>query len=527
MSRPARQARRVRKREHRQARRLRGSSLRAGPAWATVIQAFAFVRKELVEILRQPKLLVLLVGGPFLLLLLFGAGYGESTISMRTMFVARAGSMYEEAISGYHEELADYIVFEGFTSDRDAALALLDQQRVDVVVTFPDDALDQILAGQSAEIEILHNKIDPFQQVGVSIAARLAVQEVNSSILSVIAGGAQQALRSVDELAVELTDRSGRIARAVENEDPDEVARVSEEIAAVVEEASTVLDRSRDVVERLGGAAEDQVAVLDRLDELGAAARRAGEAKSGDVMAESGRIGELLEQITAELPRAGAVSPQVLVRPFQADVSSVSPVRIDPADYYTPSSLVLLLTHLALTFAALSLVRDRELGLFELLRMGPLSSIEILAGKTIAYFLVGLGVGAALVAAAVYGLDVPFLGSGWWAALVVALVLLASLGMGTVISLISGTETQAVQYAMLSLLAGMFFSGFVLDIESMAYPVRLVSYVLPVTFGISAMQDIMLRGRTPEALDLIGLVVLVAVYGCLATGLLRRRLARL
>ncbi len=527
MSRAERKARRAVKREHRQARLLRGRNLRARPAWATVIQAFAFVRKELVEILRQPKLLILLIGGPFLLLLLFGAGYGESTFSMRTMFVASEGSMYEDAITGYQDDLSDYIVFEGFTADRDEALAMLDDQEVDVVVAFPDDALDQILGGESAEIEILHNKLDPVQQVGVAIAARLAVQEVNSSVLSVVAGGAQSALRSVDELAVELTDRSGRLARAVEDEDPDEVARISDEISGVVEEASTVLDRSRDVIERLGGGAEAQVAVLDRLDELAATAGRASATDDADVMTQAGRLGELLEQITAELPRAGAVSPQVLVRPFQADVSNVSPVRIEPADYFAPSSLVLLLQHLALTFAALSLVRDRQLGLFELLRVGPLSSIEIIVGKTIAYLVIGLGVGAALVSASVYGLDVPFLGSWWWAALVVALVLLASLAMGMVISLISGTETQAVQYAMLSLLAGMFFSGFILDIEGLAYPVRLISYLLPVTFGISSMQDIMLRGRMPETADLIGLGALVVAYGVLATFLLRRRLARL
>ena len=60
--------------------------------------------------------------------------------------------------------------------------------------------------------------------------------------------------------------------------------------------------------------------------------------------------------------------------------------------------MALLLQHLALTFAALSLVRDRSLGLFELLRVGPLSSFEILLGKTIAYLLVGLALGGILMA---------------------------------------------------------------------------------------------------------------------------------
>ena len=51
-------------------------------------------------------------------------------------------------------------------------------------------------------------------------------------------------------------------------------------------------------------------------------------------------------------------------------------------------------------------------------------------------------------------------------------MLLASLALGMVLSMISGSETQAVQYAMLSLLAGMFFSGFFLDVSQLALPYR-------------------------------------------------------
>ncbi len=53
-----------------------------------------------------------------------------------------------------------------------------------------------------------------------------------------------------------------------------------------------------------------------------------------------------------------------------------------------------------LTFAALSLVRDRRTGLFELMRVGPLSSIEIVIGKILAYVIVGSFVAAAINAAA-------------------------------------------------------------------------------------------------------------------------------
>jgi ABC-2 type transport system permease protein len=158
------------------------------------------------------------------------------------------------------------------------------------------------------------------------------------------------------------------------------------------------------------------------------------------------------------------------------------------------------------------------------MRVGPLSSVEIIVGKIFAYLLVGSVVGAALVAAAVFGLGVSLAGSIAWLAVVVIGVLLASLALGMVLAIISETESQAVQYAMLALLAGLFFSGFILPIDGLRYPVRIVSWLLPVTYGIRALQDIMLRGTMPPTGMLLGLGALVVGYGALAIGGLRRRL---
>ena len=184
----------------------------------------------------------------------------------------------------------------------------------------------------------------------------------------------------------------------------------------------------------------------------------------------------------------------------------------------------MLLQHLALTFAALSIVRDRRTGLFELMRVGPLSSIEIIIGKTFAYLLVGCVVGAALIGAATYGLGVTVSGSIAWLAAIVVGVLLSSLALGMVFAIISQSESQAVQYAMLALLAGLFFSGFILPIEGLMYPVKVLSWLLPVTYGIAGLQDIMLRGQDPSLEMLGGLGLLVLGYGALAVIGLRRRL---
>ena len=76
----------------------------------------------------------------------------------------------------------------------------------------------------------------------------------------------------------------------------------------------------------------------------------------------------------------------------------------------------------------------------------------------------------------------------------------------------------------LFLLAGLFFSGFILPIDGLSYPIKAISWLLPVTYGIAGLQDIMLRGEQPPLTLLAGLGALVLGYGLLAVIGLRRRL---
>ena len=96
----------------------------------------------------------------------------------------------------------------------------------------------------------------------------------------------------------------------------------------------------------------------------------------------------------------------------------------------------------------------------------------------------------------VQALGVPFLGSPAELAGVVALLVLASLGLGLFISVISDSERQAVQLSLLLLLASVFFSGFVISIDQFQPIVRDAAYLLPVTHGIQLIQDVLLRGST-------------------------------
>ncbi len=135
------------------------------PVWAIVIRTFAFLRKEVVEIVRQPRLVALLVAGPFALLVLFGLGYSETTIVKRAIFVGPPGSIYDEVLAEYEEDLGDFIESFGLVPTEEEGLAELDAGRVDIVVIFPDDPVSSVITGERAVIRLIHNEIDRSRKV--------------------------------------------------------------------------------------------------------------------------------------------------------------------------------------------------------------------------------------------------------------------------------------------------------------------------------------------------------------------------
>ena len=110
-----------------------------------------------------------------------------------------------------------------------------------------------------------------------------------------------------------------------------------------------------------------------------------------------------------------------------------------------------------------------------------------------------------------------------WYVVTVFLVLMASLGAGFVISAVARTESEAVQYAMIALLVSIFFSGFFISLDRLIEPVRVISYLIPATYGISALQDVAFLGSAPDPLVVGGAALLATVLLVAAWMLMRKR----
>jgi ABC-2 type transport system permease protein len=108
----------------------------------------------------------------------------------------------------------------------------------------------------------------------------------------------------------------------------------------------------------------------------------------------------------------------------------------------------------------------------------------------------------------------------------IGLLLLASLGLGLLVAVVSDSERQAVQLSLLVLLASVFFSGFVLAIDEFSPPVHALTFLLPVTHGIRLLQDFLLRGSTTNGWELLALGVIALVTLVASWALLRRSMTR-
>lgn len=226
--------------------------------------------------------------------------------------------------------------------------------------------------------------------------------------------------------------------------------------------------------------------------------------------------------IDPENPDAALIPAEVVAAPTRSEVRNIAPSTPRVLSFFGPAVLALILQHLAVTLVAMSLVRERKSGVMELFRISPVSAAEVLAGKVIAFGVLGAIVAFATLGLLVAGFSIPILGPPALIAATIGLLLLASIGVGLVIAVISDSERQAVQLSLLVLLAAVFFSGFVLGIDQFTAPVRALAYLLPVTHGITLLQDLMLRGSTNAAWEIGALGGIVVVTLIIAWWLMRR-----
>lgn len=214
---------------------------------------------------------------------------------------------------------------------------------------------------------------------------------------------------------------------------------------------------------------------------------------------------------------------------------SLPSITIEPRIWYNPqlrSTLFLvpgLIAYISMITAvvstALSVVREKERGTMEQVRMAPLSPVPYILGKTMPYLVISFFSAIFVIISAMLLFDLPMRGSWPLLCLSIALFLIGAQAQGLLISTIADSQQVAFQIALLSsLLPTMILSGFIFPISSMPIVVQWITHIVPARYFLVALRSIVLKGADITAFwqDLGAL----AIFATIATALASLRLKR-
>jgi len=168
----------------------------------------------------------------------------------------------------------------------------------------------------------------------------------------------------------------------------------------------------------------------------------------------------------------------------------------DDSHYYlVPGLIVLIMTLIGAFLTAMVMAREWERGTLEALFVTPARADEILLGKTVPYFVLGMMGLFLCIIAGKFLFAVPLRGSIWVLTGVSMLYLLVALGIGLLVSAVTRSQFVASQIALLvSFLPAMMLSGFLFDLRSMPVAVRMISYLIPARYYVALLQTLFLAG---------------------------------
>lgn len=163
--------------------------------------------------------------------------------------------------------------------------------------------------------------------------------------------------------------------------------------------------------------------------------------------------------------------------------------------FLVPGLIAYIVMITSVVSTALSIVREKERGTMEQVRMAPLGATSFVLGKTVPYYVLSLASAMTILLVAMVLFGLPMRGS--WLVLLgtISLYLVGALGLGLLVSSLADTQQVAFQLAaLISFLPTLMLSGFIFPIASMPAFLRGVTYLVPARYFLIALREIVLKG---------------------------------
>ncbi len=181
--------------------------------------------------------------------------------------------------------------------------------------------------------------------------------------------------------------------------------------------------------------------------------------------------------------------------PFDVNVKMQYNPSLESAYMFIPGNIALIMIIVTALMTSITLAREKETGSWNMLAITPVNQLTMVIAKIIPYMLISLICTVIVILLGIFMFNMPMKGSFALLTIVCILFMLTACSIGILISVITKTQQEAMLLCMLGLfLPALLLSGFIFPIENMPWAIQIFSYIVPATWFIVALKDIMIKG---------------------------------
>ncbi|KKN64153.1 hypothetical protein LCGC14_0494470 [marine sediment metagenome] len=471
-----------------------------------LFNVWTITKKNLQQLKRDKRLIVLSIIAPIIVTALFGSVFGGEFTDLRVIVInedENFSNVFGDEISSLMEE--DPKIRFNLTSDPSVARANVEKRYSQAAIIYPDTFTEDLLFGEETEVELFVSYENP-------IIANYIVSLFQANSTQVMENYFGESLFSITIIPIyQGFPGPGSLPNSI---------NIS---LCNLDNGMTKSPLSQDIYELVD---EGETMDVEEGDDLGEAEKivQRGEARAIIIFSENFTYNALInKEINIEIKMDGA-EPQACMS-IIADISSsladvfeekfdISIFNIDDyyynnrdgtdepvklITYYTPAIICFTVFYFSFLLTMMSFLRERNQGTMERISTSPLKNSDIILGYILSFSILSIleATSVILTTILIFNAQIEYtLFSLIQAFLIVYIVVVGALGLGIFLSVLVKTEFQIMQFIPLIIIPFMLLSGMWAPIEALPNWLRPMSSFVPLTYANNAMRDTLLRNET-------------------------------
>ncbi len=469
-----------------------------------LFNVWTVTKKNLQQIKRDKRLILLSIIAPIIVTALFGSTFGGSFSNLRVIIInedENFSDVFGDEISSLMDE--DPKIRFNLTSDPSVAQANVEKRYSQAAIIYPDTFTEDLLLGRETEVELYVSYENPiianyiislFQANSTQVMENYFGESLFSISIIPFYQGFPMPLPNF--INISLCNLDNGMTESL----------LSQDIFELVDEGETM-----------------DVEVGDDLGEAEKIVQR-GDARAIIIFSENFTFNALInKEINIEIKMDGA-EPQACMSIVAAISSSladafeekfdVSIFNIDdyyynnrdgtdePIElitYYTPAIICFTVFYFSFLLTMMSFLRERNQGTMERISTSPLKNSDIILGYILSFSILSIleATSVILTTILIFNAQIEYtLFSLIQTFLIVYVVVIGALGLGIFLSVLVKTEFQIMQFIPLIIIPFMLLSGMWAPIESLPDWLQPMSSFIPLTYANNAMRDTLLRNES-------------------------------